>query len=305
VTGAAELLSRSDQAERRERIEELEALEHRRALGDVDGLRLGCMAWFDRHALAGLGDAEGERQLARLLALFPDDRFGSWARDRRARIVKFLLDGRMAAVPPETVRRTLATLNGVPDPARARLELAAGNAAAARALADETGEPLAPEWGPYAIELAKREIAAGRLTEARRAIESLDAAGREGCEALLVRRDIARRQGDSTEAQAVEGRLAALRLPAAEDWSSRGALTLCVDPEWSQGQVLEVEIGPGSPALMSWGWNGARIGTLAVPAADGSLRAPLAGLEGQKTLWISFLVGGEGRSLHGLLRRAS
>ncbi len=305
VESAAGLFVRAEQAERRERIEDLTGLERLRGLGDVEGLGRGCIAWFDRYPLAGLGDADGRRDLARLLDLWPDYRFGSWPGDRRARILRFLLEGSPPGVSPETFRRTLAALTGVPDSFRARVELAAGDEAAARALAASSGEAFSAEWADYDLDLARRELAAGRIAEAQGALANLGFEARNGCEALQLRREVARRLGDAEEVETTERRLLTLREPAPDDWSSRGAVTLCVDPGWSAGRILEVAIGPGAPALLQWGWNGGRAGTLSVPAKETFLRAPLEGLSGQKTLWVSFLVGGEGRTLHGLVRRDS
>jgi hypothetical protein len=304
VAGAASLLSAAERSERRGRAAALEALENRRTLGDVEGLRQGCIAWFDRHVLAGLDDAEGRRQLATLLALWPNDREGSWSRDRRGRIVRFFLDGRQADISSAVLLRTVTALMGVPDAIQARIELAAGHVAAARALA-RSSAPNVEEWNAFYLELARHELGSGRTAEARQALARLGPEARGACDALLLRRDIARRLHDSEETRAVEGRLAAVREPDPHDWSSVGTLAVCVDPEWSEGRTLEVVIGPGAPALARWGWDGGRSGTLSMSAGETSLRAPLNRPAGQRKLWFSFLVGGEGRTLHGLLREAS
>jgi len=305
VRGAASLLSRADLADRREIAKEIEALERRRSLGDVEGLRRGCIACFDRHPLEGLDDPEGRRALAKLLSLWPDDRFGSWSRDRRARIVKFFLDGRQSDVPPEALRRAVGALTGVPDAVRARVEVLAGNLAEARAIARASASSASPDWRAYALELARNELGAGRIAEAARSLEDLAPGAGDTCDALLLRREIGRRLGDSAESDAAERRLAVLRDPAAEDWSSRGSLSICVDPQWSEGRYLEVVVGAGAPALLTWGWDAGRAGAVSLPPEETSVKAPLQGLSGARMLWVSFLVGGQGRTLHTLLRRAS
>jgi hypothetical protein len=218
--------------------------------------------------------------------------------------VKFFLDGREESVSPAVLLRTVAALNGVPDPVRARIELAAGHVEAARALARAIAASP-EEWSAFHLDVARRELSAGRIVEARQALSRLGPEARGGCGALLLRREIARRLRDVDEARTAESRLATLREPEPHDWSSVGTLSLCVDPEWSTGRILDVVIGPGAPALVRWGWDGGRAGTLAVPASETSVRAPLDRAAGQRMLWVSFLIGGQGRTLHALLRRAS
>jgi hypothetical protein len=155
------------------------------------------------------------------------------------------------------------------------------------------------------LELARHELGAGRIAEAARALEDLAPGAGDTCDALLLRREIGRRLGDSAESDAAERRLAPLRDPAAEDWSSRGSLSICVDPQWSEGRYLEVVVGAGAPALLTWGWDAGRAGAVSLPPEETSVKAPLQGLSGARMLWVSFLVGGQGRTLHALLRRAS
>jgi hypothetical protein len=304
VPGASLLLARADAAERREREEGLAELERRAGLGDIEGLYAGCRAWFDAHPYEDLDDTAGRRQVARLLALWPDIRFGSWSRDRRARLLRFFLDGRTSAVSAEALARTIESLTGVPDAVRAHVYLLAGNLPAAQGLARSTGQVGSFEWDPYSLELSRRMLSAGKHAEARAALMRLSLPARDGCEALLARRALARAAQDSGELAVVQERLAVLRQTVSGEWGSRGALSVCVDSE-GNGETLEVSVGSGSPALIAYGFDGGRAGTISVAGEGGSFRVALTGLAGQRTLWASFLIGGGDRSLHASLKAAS
>jgi hypothetical protein len=304
VRGASHLLSRTDEAERKERAADLRRLEDRRRLGDIAGLRLKCRSWFDQHSYRQFDDATGRAEVARLLELWPDDRYGPWAKDPRARLVRFFLEGRVSEARGKTLLKTLDSLTGVPEPVRARISLLAGDVSGAQALVNEVGaDPL--EWAPYFLELARQELAKGRIKEARAALESLSPGAREECEALLVRRQLARAHEDKKELAAVEARLELLRRPSSEDWTSRGAVSLCVDPESSSGKLLEVRVGEGAAAIFSYGWDGGRLATLSVPGEASVFRVSLAGLSGRHSLWVSFLVGGQARTLRASIEGGS
>ncbi len=302
VPGAGSLMARGQTAERRERERELDELERRQRLGDVEGLRRGCRAWFDRHPFREQDDAEGRRQLMRLLALWPNDRFGTWTRDPRARLVRFFLEGRLSKVPAETLLRTIDSLTGVPDPARARVMLAAGKPGPAQAFA--RAAIFSPEWDAYFLELSRAHLAAGRISEASAAMAKLSFGAREACEGLLARRDIARALRDGAAAAAIEEKISTMREPPLEDLAARGSLPICIDPEWSRGRLLQLASPPGPPALVAWGWDGGRAGTISLAGGWSSVDVPLDGLSGRRTLWASFLAGGAGRSLQAFLRES-
>jgi hypothetical protein len=306
VEGAFLLLTRAERVERREGERDLGELARLARRGDLDGVRAGCAGWFDRYPLSRLDDASGRAQLARLLALWPEDRLGSWSRDRRARIVRFFLEGRTASVPGSVLLQTLGTLSGVPDPVRARVDLLAGDVAGAEALEAARGDTSrSAEWDAYFLDLARRELSSGRLEKAGIALSRLTAGNFDDCDALFLRRDLAGRQGDRGESDRLEARLATRRAVPDDDWSSRGSLSLCIDPQGRPASRLEVAIGPGAPALIVWGWDGGRAGTVFARPEASSFEAPFSGPAGRKTLWASFLAGGTGRSLHLRLREPS
>lgn len=305
VAGAAQLLARAEKADRVERDQGLSKLDRLRQLGDLEALRTGCRAWLDRHPFTRFDDAAGRKQLARLLALWPNDRFGSWSGDPRARLVRFFLDGRAAGMEPEILVRTVESLTGVPEAVRARVQLAAGNLAAAQDLARGAGLVASPDWDPYLLALSTRELSAGKIVEARATLARLSLAARDQCEALLLRRALARALGDGEELATAERRLAALREVSPEDWAPRGTLSICIDPEWSAGRRLDVTIGPGSPVILAYGWDGGRLQTLYFPSGGSVFSVALAGLSGRHDLWASFLVGSGGRSLHASIREVT
>ena len=124
-----------------------------------------------------------------------------------------------------------------------------------------------------------------------------DLATREGCEALLTRRSLARALPDEAAAAAIEGKLAAMREPSPVDLAARGSLPVCVDPEWNGGRRLRLVAPPGPAALLAWGWDGGRAGVLALPERDVMIAVPLSRLPGRREFWVSFLAGGDGRPI--------
>ena len=302
VPGSATLLFRAEKAERHEREEGLARLERWRALNDMDRLRSECPAYFDQHPFGEFDDPAGHRQLARLLAVWPDDRLGHWPEDRRVRLVRFFLDGRASDVPAGTLVHTVDSMDRVPDAIRARVYLLAGNRREAEALAGGGDRTSAAEWEPFYLELGRQDLDAGRFAEARAALARLSPASRNRCDALLLGRALARATHDLSAEAAAEELLAEQRSIPREDWASRGLLPLCFDPESSAGNVLEITVGSGSPAIASYGWEGGRVGTVFLSPGAASFQVPLLGISGKRSLWASFLVGGEGRSLKAALR---
>jgi hypothetical protein len=288
VEGSSLLLSRSERADRRERADDLLELEGLRRRGDVAALRAGCRVWFDRHPFGFFDDAAGRSQVARLLEVWPKDPAGPWDEDPRGELVRFFLDGRDRSVGPRTLFGALQSLTGVPGVVQARVLLIARDRAGAEKLAASAGEPAPIEWAPYFVELASRELREGRLEGARDAAAKLSPAAREECEALLVRRDIARRLAKADELGAIEKMLGPLCLPPPGDWSSRGAVSLCLDPESAAGDSVRVRVGSGAATLLSYGWDGGRLLTASLPSRSVDFRVPLAGRAGRHTLWASF-----------------
>lgn len=306
VGDAGRLLSRAEEAERRSREEDLRALEVRRRFRDEAGLAKSCREWFVRHPYRQFDDPPGRASLVRLLEVWPARDPGGWESDPRAELVRFFLTGRQADVRPKILARAIAGLSNVPASVGARIALRSGDLVAAEGLATKAGTLPSPEWDPFFLDLADRELREGRPGEARAALARLSPGAGDGCEALLLQRGVARALGQGEALGVIDRRLGLLQqIPPEEDWSALGSLSLCVDPEWGAGRSLEVAVGPGSPAIAAFGWDDARQAALSLPADRTSFRVSFSGLSGRRRFWVSFLVGGEGRSLHAAVREPS
>ena len=101
VEAAAALRARWEGAETKARAADLALLEERARMGDEDGLRAGCRAFVGAHPPRELDGAEGRRQAARVLELWPHDRPGPWRADGRAELLRYFLDGRSDGVDRE------------------------------------------------------------------------------------------------------------------------------------------------------------------------------------------------------------
>ena len=67
---------------------------------------------------------------------------------------------------------------------------------------------------------------------------------------------------------------------------------MCVDPERGEAASLAVSLVAAEPALVAWGWDGARSGTVRLEAGvEQVLTVPLAGLEGQRALTLAPVLG--------------
>jgi len=304
VDGTSEVLARAERAERSERAADLQRIESSSFLRSRTSLRMKCQLWFDRHAYRDFDDTGAREELARLLARWPDDVYGAWKNDSRAMLVRFLLDGREASVSGQTLLKTLNSLTGVPDAVRARAMVLAGNIAGAQRL--ERGGVLDPlDWTPYFLELSRRQFAAGRASEASRTLDRLWPGEREDCDALLIRRQLGRKLEDHAEVAAVQNGLDLLRSEPSDEQGAPRTAAFCLDPERDAGGWLQVDVGEGRPALVSYGWDSGRLGTRAVPPGNFTFRIPLSGLSGRHRFWISVVAGEKTRSLRDSIRGAA
>jgi len=296
ITGAALLFPRAERAERKSRRADLSEIE-RRLRYRHPGRRLSaCYAWVSDHPIGDFDDREGRTQVARLLELWPNGRIGDWSADPRGDLVRFFLNGRERHVKGEVMARALEALSDVPLPVKGRVDLLAGDGGGAEALARQSETEGSLEWTGFLIELARFEAKRGRARQARIALERLPREDYEECDSLLVRREVARALGDSVELEAVNRRL---RWPTASfrpegGWSASGTLALCVDPEQSAERLLTVEVVAEGPALVAYGWDGGRLGTVLVQR-NLLLRLPLRGLSGRRNFSVRSLFGGPAR----------
>ncbi len=297
LAGAAAAWKRYDAAESAARAEDLASLENRARMGDLDGVRLGCRGWVARHGIREVDTAEGRREVARVLELWPGDVEGDWRRDARGELVRYFLDGREASVEGEALVRAVAALEGVPDPVRARVAVLAGDRYAWERLIENSETAGTLEWTPFYVDLARAELAAGKPEAARAAVSRISAAARTECAVLLLRRDVARAErraggtaGDEEAELAAEIARTRGQLSAVRELSPRGALPVCVDPEEDAKGALVVRFSAAEPALVSWGWNDGRAAK-GLAEGDVEIVAPLAGLQGRAFFSARALAG--------------
>lgn len=290
---AAALHSRWRDAERVARKKDLEAIELRNRRGDAESVRRLCRAWVSVHPPRDFADRNGVAECARVLALWPAEGAGTWRSDPRAELVKFFLEGREEAADGAALARAASGISGVPDPVKARTALLAGDRYAWETVLRGSETVGAFEWTGFFAALAREEVKAGRLEEARDALAQIAEAAQGECDVLLARREVERARGKGTEGSpalaACEAGIEAARLrPAA--FSSAGLLALCIDPEKDGAGVLRVRLAPTAPVLLEWGFDGGTVGSDLVSSAR-VLEVPLAGLSGRRTFRLASIGG--------------
>jgi hypothetical protein len=299
VGGATALYSRWELAEWRSRVADLREIEIRAGLNDVTKQRDLAFEWMARHQAADFDTAAGREQLLRVLALAVNDRIGSWQSDSRANIVRFFLNHRISPerkgsrgleIAPGAAGIAAATnaLTGVPEPIRARVRLLGGDIDGAQAIFERSDTVGSFEWTPFLLDLAEFRLMQAATEPARNALEALAPAARGECDALVVARKLARLAGATLREEAAAQRFSG-NPPA--HWSASGVLTLCVDPDLSDTQQLQVTFDAQEPALVSWGWNDGRHATFVAPAGHTAMDVPLAGRAGRNSFFLKTLAG--------------
>jgi hypothetical protein len=286
---AARLLDRLAEAEWRARAADMAHVEERYRLGEVDGLRLACRDWVDSHPVEYFDDPKGRAQAARVLELWPNYRPGTWSGDPRGRLVRFFLNGRSEDVKPDALLRAVQALSGVPAPVAARVRLMAGDAYGAESAERHAADAGSFDWTAYLVERAQYELARRRTREARAALRRVPPAARQQCDVLLARREVAAALSDAAEARAVEQGLSLLArdvFPSEVSRRQGAAVSLCLDSRRGGPARLDVELQPVRPAIVAYGWNGGRVGTLFV---DRQRRLSLALPQGEGTRTFSLL----------------
>jgi hypothetical protein len=278
VEAAAALRARIDDAERRERAAGLESIRERARLGDIEGQLAAARGWVSRHRPEDLDDAAGRAEVAEVLALWPASKRGSWVRDPRAELVRFFLSGREADVDGATLESTVAMLTNVPDPVRARVAALAGETWEAERMLRESRTAGSFEWTPVIVDLVRGHLAEGKEERAREVIRGLSRSALAECNVLLALRAL----GDDGDGDQLEA-LAPSEVPAAM-WSRSGALSLCFDPDRHADAKLVVALSSPS-ALVSYGWDGGRVGSLVVKG-EAVLELPLSGMEGRHSVRV-------------------
>jgi hypothetical protein len=294
IEAAALLTARWESAERQQRLIDLKRIEQRAALRAEEGLEKACLLWAWDHPVGEFDDKSGREQSARVLELWPNDRPGSWRGDARAQLVRYFLAGREADVPPRTLARALEPLSGVPAIVAARVKLMLGDVEGANELSQDSDEEGSIEWTPYYVTLSKYELSQGKPALASSALARVAPAIREECEVLIARREVARALDDQREIQTSQDSLERTRsaFDPQQAWSPNGTLSVCIDPERAARWLLNVDLVAEKPAIVGYGWDGGRLGTLFVPET-GTLSMPLQGLSGRRTFAVETLLGGK------------
>jgi len=112
---------------------------------------------------------------------------------------------------------------------------------------------------------------------------------------------VARALRDGAELENVNQRVESLRIGShsaeAALPSLQATLSFCLDAEWAKGRVLTLEIEVAAPAVLVYGWDGGRSGTLSALEDSSILRVPLRGLSGWRSFSVRASAGGPVREL--------
>ena len=307
IAAARQVLADAATFEERVAVEErwvaAEREERRRAVAEMAGyLEAGrgdkaaaaAAAFLAAHPVGTFDDAEGREQARVVLRAVGDGRPGDWLTDPRGKLVRWSLANRRRVSEGGDLRKAASGLRNVPDGARALMALYAGDEAGWRRLVERSDTKGSSEWTPFYVELARRSLEQKAPAEAEAALRKVSRFDLGQCEVLLVRRAVARARGAGLAelqeewAAAFRETLDVSRFPA----TGAGELPVCVDPERGEAASLAVSLVATEPALVAWGWDGARSGTVRLEAGvEQALTVPLAGLEGQRALTLAPVLG--------------
>ncbi len=244
---------RWDIAEWKERSDDLTEIELHGKRGDVDDARDLCQAWTAQHSIWSYDSPAAHRQVSRLLEMWPAGRQGSWDRDGRADVLRYLIDKRQKYASGPSLERTLDALDGVPSATRAQIMLMAGNASSARSIANASDDLGSLAWTPYLLSAARDARKRGDPVEAQRLLALISPAAAGEC-------DTREADGDINFARSnKEGRLL-IRLPA---MAAGDAQSVCVP---SSGGMISLQILGDHPQVVDWEVNGARRGSCLIGA---------------------------------------
>ena len=290
VGAASSIRMRLDEVIRTTRAAGLRRIETLARRHDRFGLELAIPAWLATHRLEEVDTPDGRREAARIAALWPPTRRGAWPNDPRARVLRYFLDGRESSAEGAALVRLTEGLSGVPEPVAARVLALGDDPFAAQEILFASQTRGAFEWTPAIVDIAHAFLRRGDGRRARTILDELATNARGECGALLALRDAAT---DPATREALASRLAAMA-PAtkpASSWSRSGSLALCVDPARQARAVLAVAVDATEPALVSWGWDGGRAGSMVVRGPT-TIPVPLAGLAGRRVLSVRADAGG-------------
>jgi hypothetical protein len=292
---AAALDARWRAAEREVRRREAAEIAASLETGRADRAVAAAYEFLRRHPLDLFDDVEGRQQARTVLGAIGDGRPGEWPTDPRASLVQWLLANPLRPGEGVDPAKAVRGLTHIPDGVQALLHLYAGDELAARNVERQTDTEGSSEWTPYWIERVRRELRAGAVPDAEMALARVSRFDLAGCDALLVRRDVARARQRGAEVAALDAeRLAAFPLRGFSAWPDvgPGRVELCVDPEAGAHARLHLTVRTEGPALAWWGWDGGREDVVRIEGAgDTELSFALAGLHGLRTLALGPVAG--------------
>lgn len=283
-----------------------ERLERRRAVAEIvesleaeRGDKAAALAreYLQRHPVELFDDVEGRAQARTVLRAVGDGRPGTWSSDPRASLLRWFLANPLRPGDGSGFVRASSGLTDVPDGARALLHLHDGDERGWKRVVEASDSEGSSEWTPFFVELARQALAQGAAGDAELALGRISRFDLAGCDVLLVRRSVARARQSGPELAQVETDWPAafpLELPVSA-WpeSGTGTLLVCVDPERDAAAALIVSAVTREPALLWWGWDGGREGTIRLDeAGEHELAFPLAGLGGRRAFSLGPLLGG-------------
>lgn len=278
VASAAAIVPRVGVAARREREARLRRIRELLHYGDVDGARSACHAWVVDFAPGDFDDEVGRRQSADLLELWPAGVAGTWRTDPRANLVRYFLGGRTQDVEAGAMLTATDSISEVPPVVRARVLLLAGREADALAVAAQPSSSGAFEWSAFYEDLARTRLARGDGSGARDALGRIAPSAREGCDALILRRDVASNLGDARETALLEEALSSVERHTygADSWSSEGSASVCLDSGSGDPKSWVVRLGvqTAGPALLRCDWDGGALPPILVGGETGCSGSP-------------------------------
>ena len=239
-----------DSAEWKERSDDLAEIQIHELRGDVDATRTLCGSWTAQHSIWNYDSPAAHRQAARLLELWPAGHQGSWDRDGRAELLRYLIDSRQEYVSGSSMERAVDALDGVPSATRAQILLMAGNVDAARSVAKASEDLGSLAWTPYLLGAAREARERGNAAESKRLLALISPAAVEECDTRQAQDDI----NLATPKTAGEGGVL-LRLPV---MAAGEAQSVCIP---TSGARISIELLTDHPQVIDWAVEGARRGS--------------------------------------------
>lgn len=261
-------------------------IEERAQLDDGAGVERACERWAQKHSEYDFDHAAGQRQVARVLELWPD-KPASWRLDRRAELVQYFLNGRMKAVNPGILARPLEALSDVPAPVAARAALAMGDTFRAESIAASADASGSFEWTPFHVDFARHRLREGDAPAAATAFGRISDSARDECEVALVRRAVT--QALNVRAEVAPGLLPQFYPP--DFWSPSG-VPICIDSSAGYKRLTVMMDVTQSPALVAFGFDGGRSTIILLSPGNTRISLPLGARSGRHFFSYQVIAGG-------------